>query len=99
MLDCLDKSCFSLANQEDKAKLTLVNSSEANEGYLFMLPDSSTITVHYANKHLANRKLDVLVLGVQNPNFKDEILANLQAINCTCQQIIYLPDLEKNCSL
>lgn len=96
LLDCLDKSYFSLANQADKAKLTLVNSTEANEGYLYMLPDSSTITVHYANKHLANRNIEVLVLGVQNPNFKDEILANLQAINCNCQQIIYLPDLEQD---
>lgn len=61
-----------------------------------MLPDSSTITVHYANKHLANSNIEVLVLGVQNPNFKDEILANLQAINCNCQQIIYLPDLEQD---
>ena len=96
LLDCLDKSYFSLANQEDKAKLTLVNSTEANDGYLFMLPDSSTITVNYANKYLANRNIEVLVLGVQNPNFKDEILANLKAINCNCQQIIYLPDLEQD---
>ena len=96
LLDCLDKSYFSLANQADKAKLTLVNSTEANDGYLFMLPDSSTITVNYANKYLANRNIEVLVLGVQNPNFKDEILANLKAINCTYQHIIYLPDLDKN---
>ena len=96
LLDCLDKSYFSLANQEDKAKLTLVNSTEANEGYLYMLPDGSTIRVHYANKHLANSNIEVLVLGVQNPNFKDEILANLKAINCNCQQIIYLPDLEQD---
>ena len=96
LLDCLDKSYFSLTNQEDKAKLTLVNSTEANDGYLFMLPDSSTITVNYANKYLANRNIEVLVLGVQNPNFKDEILANLKAINCNCQQIVYLPDLEQD---
>lgn len=73
----------------------MVNSSENQDGYLYMLPNSSTIEVHYANSYLKDRHIDVLVLGVLNPNFKDEILSNLKAINCTFDTLLYTPDLEK----
>lgn len=77
-----------------KLKLNLVNSSADHEGYLYMLPDSSTMEVHYANHYLKDRHIDLLVLGVLSPIFKAEILENLKSINCTCKQVLYLPDLQ-----
>ncbi len=78
-----------------KLKLTLVNSSEEQDGYLFMLPNGSTLPVHYSKKELANRHIPLLILGIMSPLFKAEISDILKSINCTCDEIIYLPDYDK----
>lgn len=78
-----------------KLKLTLVNSSEEQDGFLFMLPDGSTVPVHYSKKELANRHIPLLILGIMSPLFKAEISDILKSINCTCDEILYLPDYDK----
>ena len=75
-----------------KTKLTLVNSSQEQDGFLFMLPSRETIAVHYAKRELSNRHIPLLILGIMSPLFKAEIESFLKEINCSCDQIIYLPD-------
>lgn len=75
-----------------KTKLTLVNSSQEQDGFLFMLPSRETIAVHYAKRELSNRHIPLLILGIMSPLFKAEIESFLKDINCSCDQIIYLPD-------
>lgn len=75
-----------------KTKLTLVNSSQEQDGFLFMLPSRETIAVHYAKRELSNRHIPLLILGIMSPLFKAEIEGFLKEINCSCDQIIYLPD-------
>lgn len=75
-----------------KTKLTLVNSSQEQDGFLFMLPSRETIAVHYAKRELSNRHIPLLILGLMSPLFKAEIESFLKEINCSCDQIIYLPD-------
>lgn len=75
-----------------KTKLTLVNSSQKQDGFLFMLPSRETIAVHYAKRELSNRHIPLLILGIMSPLFKAEIESFLKEINCSCDQIIYLPD-------
>ena len=75
-----------------KTKLTLVNSSQEQDGFLFMLPSRETIAVHYAKRELSNRHIPLLILGIMSPLFKAEIESFLKEINCSCDQIVYLPD-------
>ena len=75
-----------------KTKLTLVNSSQEQDGFLFMLPSRETIAVHYAKRELSNRHITLLILGIMSPLFKAEIESFLKEINCSCDQIVYLPD-------
>lgn len=75
-----------------KTKLTLVNSSQEQDGFLFMLPSRETIAVHYAKRELSNRHIPLLILGIMSPLFKAEIENFLKEINCSCDQIVYLPD-------
>lgn len=75
-----------------KTKLTLVNSSQEQDGFLFMLPSRETIAVHYAKRELSNRHIPLLILGIISPLFKAEIESFLKEINCSCDQIVYLPD-------
>ena len=75
-----------------KTKLTLVNSSQEQDGFLFMLPSRETIAVHYAKRELSNRHIPLLILGIMSPLFKAEIESFLKEINCSCDKIIYLPD-------
>ena len=75
-----------------KTKLTLVNSSQEQDGFLFMLPSRETIAVHYAKRELSNRHIPLLILGIMSPLFKAEIESFLKEINCSCDQIIYLPE-------
>lgn len=75
-----------------KTKLTIVNSSQEQDGFLFMLPSRETIAVHYAKRELSNRHIPLLILGLMSPLFKAEIESFLKEINCSCDQIIYLPD-------
>ncbi|MGN8851308.1 methyltransferase domain-containing protein [Anaerobiospirillum succiniciproducens] len=75
-----------------KTKLTLVNSSQEQDGFLFMLPSRETIAVHYAKRELSNRHIHLLILGIMSPLFKAEIESFLKEINCSCDQIVYLPD-------
>ncbi|MCK0526414.1 methyltransferase domain-containing protein [Anaerobiospirillum sp. NML120449] len=77
-----------------RLNLTLVNSSAEQDGYLFMLPDSSTCPVHYAMEYLKGRHIPLLILGVQSPLFKNEIADTLQKIGCTFDELLYLPDHE-----
>lgn len=75
-----------------KTKLTLVNSSQEQDGFLFMLPSRETIAVHYAKRELSNRHIPLLILGIMSPLFKAEIEVLLKEINCSCDKIVYLPD-------
>lgn len=75
-----------------KTKLTLVNSSQEQDGFLFMLPSRETIAVHYAKRELSNRHIPLLILGIMSPLFKAEIESFLKEINCSCDKIVYLPD-------
>lgn len=75
-----------------KTKLTLVNSSQEQDGFLFMLPSRETIAVHYAKRELSNRHIPLLILGIMSPLFKAEIESFLKEINCSCDKIIYLPE-------
>ena len=75
-----------------QTKLTLVNSSQEQDGFLFMLPSRETIAVHYAKRELSNRHIPLLILGIMSPLFKAEIESFLKEINCSCDQIVYLPD-------
>lgn len=75
-----------------KTKLTLVNSSQEQDGFLFMLPSRETIAVHYAKRELSNRHIPLIILGIMSPLFKAEIESFLKEINCSCDQIVYLPD-------
>lgn len=75
-----------------KTKLTLVNSSQEQDGFLFMLPSRETIAVHYAKRELSNRHIPLLILGIMSPLFKAEIESFLKEINCNCDKIVYLPD-------
>ena len=74
-------------------KLNLVNSCREQEGYLYMLPDSSTKSVHYADNFLYNRYIPTIILGVASPIFKAEIAQKLQDLHCTYDHLIYLPEL------
>lgn len=75
-----------------KTKLTLVNSSQEQDGFLFMLPSRETIAVHYAKRELSNRHIPLLILGIMSPLFKAEIEGFLKEINCSCDKIVYLPE-------
>ena len=77
-----------------KTKLTLVNSSQEQDGFLFMLPSRETIAVHYAKRELSNRHVPLLILGIMSPLFKAEIESFLKEINCSCDKIVYLPDYD-----
>lgn len=75
-----------------KTKLTLVNSSQEQDGFLFMLPNKDTIAVNYAKRELSNRHIPLLILGIMSPLFKAEIEGFLKEINCSCDKVVYLPD-------
>lgn len=84
-----------LKTELSSLNLTLVNSSEEQDCYRFMLPDGSTLPVEYAKRALYGRTIPLLILGIKSPLFKAEIMSLLASINCRCEEILYLPDYDK----
>lgn len=84
-----------LKTELSSLNLTLVNSSEEQDCYRFMLPDGSTLPVEYSKRALYSRTIPLLILGIKSPLFKAEIMSLLASINCRCEEILYLPDYDK----
>lgn len=75
--------------------LTLVNSTKDYAGRFFLMPNGKQQIVKYAPDVLTNRHVPLLVLGVLSEHFKNEILELLKRINCTYDQLLYLPDIDQ----
>ncbi len=84
-LDCIETDL-------DNLFLTLVNSSEEQEGYVYLRPDNKICLVHYAGNYLMNKHVPLIVLAVRSKKFKEEIEAFLKNINCTCDELLYVYD-------
>lgn len=87
MLACLD---FAL----DDSKLTLLNSDPHYKNRYFLMPNGQHHLVKYAPEVLTCRHVPCLVLGVLSAAFKAEIEELLKSINCTYDQLIYLPEMD-----
>lgn len=76
----------------DELNLTLVNSSEEQEGYVYLRPDNKVNLVHYAGTYLKDKHVPLIVLAVGSTMFKEEIELFLKDINCTCDELLYVYD-------
>ncbi len=73
-------------------KLTIVNSSPEEDGFVYLKPDNTTAVVHYAGKYLKDKHVPLIVLAVRSRRFKDEIEQLLKSINCICDELVYVFD-------
>ena len=66
----------------DYSKWVVVDSNPAKEGFSVYAPDGSTIAVKYAGTYLKNKEIGLLIFGVQNPVYVDEINSTLSELGC-----------------